>query len=247
MHRFFVAPEMIIKNRVIIKGSDVNHIRKVLRLSAGDKVTILDGIGGEYLVELIRVTKKEVIGDIVERGERGIEPLIRIVIGQGIPKGDKMDIIIRKGTELGVSLLVPMKTERVIVKIDSQQAPKKIERWQRIAREAARQSMRATIPEIPEEIVDIQRFCTLCNGCDLKLILWEEEKEMGLRDVLNRDSIPKDIAVIIGPEGGFSIEEIRIAKGFGFVPTGLGPNILRTETVALAILSIIQFKFGNLG
>ncbi len=238
---------MIIKNRAIIKGADVNHIRKVLRLSAGDKVTILDGTGSEYLVELIRVTKNEVIGDIIERDEKDIEPLIRIVIGQGIPKGDKMDLIIQKGTELGVSVLVPMKTERVIVKIDSQQGAKKIERWKRIAREAARQSMRTTIPEIPKEIIDLKRFCTLYHGCDLKFILWEEEKEKGLREVLNRDSIPRDIAVIIGPEGGLSIEEIRIAKDFGFIPTGLGSNILRTETVALTILSIIQFKFGNIG
>jgi 16S rRNA (uracil1498-N3)-methyltransferase len=201
------------------------------------------------MVELNRVTKNEVIGDIVKREKKDAETLIRIVIGQGIPKGNKMDMIIQKATELGVSVLVPIKTERMIVRIESQQGAKKIERWRRIAREAARQSVRRTIPEISEEIIDIQRFCTLYHRCNLKLILWEEEKEKGLREVLNRDSIsiPMDIAVIIGPEGGFSKEEIKIAKEFSFIPTGLGSNILSTETVALTILSIIQFRFGNIG
>ncbi len=246
MHRFFVNRESIITDHVKITGNDAEQIRKVLRIREGEEIAVLDGLGWEYKVKLTEIKKGHVTGEIIFKDFKSEDTKIKIVLGQGIPKGEKMDFIIQKATELGVNEIVPLKLERCIVKIPPLGGLEKIKRWQRIAKESSEQSLRRFIPSI-NTIYDLSQFCDKYNDTDLKIVLWEGEKINGLRKFLNEKGEVKSISVVVGPEGGLSSEEIEIANSYGFIPIGLGQRILRTETVALSVISILQFLYGDLG
>lgn len=252
--RFFISPDQVIVPHIIVSGEDVRHIAAVLRMKTGDELMLCDGMGTDYLVRISDLGKSEIKTEIVGRSKREIRyPLI--TLGQGLPKSDKMDWIVQKATELGVADIAPLITERTIVKIKDE--GKRAERWRKIAREAAMQSNRPDIPAIGR-IVSFKDFLRTPNtllsrealeitgaGSEpgtLSLFPWEEATAP-IKDVLHNSKDVKNIIVLIGPEGGFSAAEAEAAEGGGFRLVSLGPNILRTETAAIAALSMIGYEF----
>lgn len=239
--RFFITPDQVRDPSITVAGDDVRHIRTVLRKQAGDLLTLLDGQGREYTVRITAIEKEAIETEIVERRER--HPLLpSVILGQGLPKSDKMDFIVQKATELGVSAIVPLVTERTIVKVKDEE--KRVTRWQKIAREAAMQSNRPDIPKV-ETIHPFNEYIrSLAPGPRTLLIFpWEEGTEP-VKNVLRRHFDAQHIVVLIGPEGGFSQAEAEAAAEKGFHLVSLGPNILRTETAAVAALSMIGYEFS---
>ncbi len=238
--RFFISRDQITSDRAVVSGEDVRHIVTVLRMKTGDELLLCDGEGTEYLARISGVNKREVEAEVVSRSKHEAGSP-RITLGQGLPKSDKMDFIVQKATELGVSAVAPLATERTIVKIKDE--AKRTTRWQKIAREAAMQSGRADIPAIRP----IQSFRDFLITHDpgpltLSLLPWEEGTTP-IKDVLRASRDVKNVVVLIGPEGGFSQDEAALAQSKGFHLVSLGRNILRTETAALAVLSMIGYEY----
>ncbi|MHB8171742.1 MAG: 16S rRNA (uracil(1498)-N(3))-methyltransferase [Thermincolia bacterium] len=248
MHRFFINPTHICDKNVYITGEDVKHITKVLRLQAGDNITVSDGEGRDYLVELQELTSTEVTGTILEEGANTAEPPIDVTMVQGLPKGEKMEQIIQKCTELGVNRIIPVAMERSVVQLDAKKAGARRERWQRVAVEAAKQCQRGRIPYIDELCSWKDLWATIAQD-DLIIMPWEIEKNHGLQKALNgvKALEKRKIFIIIGPEGGISPGEAEDARGQGALAVSLGPRILRTETAGPAVLAIIMYQLGDLG
>lgn len=246
MAHFFVSPEQIQGRQVIITGPDVKHINRVLRLNVGDRITIADGSGKIYNAQIVKTGRNEV--NCLLSGESMLdpEPDLKVTLVQGIPKGDKMDGIIQKSVELGVARIIPLLSERVVVHLKKDKAFRRQERWQRISLEAAKQCRRAVVPVVGEPINFRGVFEQVQKGVPA-LMLWEEEKKLALKTVLKGLFSPKAIFVFIGPEGGFSLDEVKAARENGVVTVSLGPRVLRTETAGPACLSIILYEFGFLG
>ncbi|MDK2888002.1 MAG: rRNA (uracil1498-N3)-methyltransferase [Thermoanaerobacter sp.] len=242
---FFVSPEQITGRRVIITGSDVVHISRVLRLVPGDVITVMDGQGNGYRVRLTGSDRGVVEGEILEHFIPGGEAPLRVTLIQGLSKGDKMDIIIQKSTELGVSCIIPLACTRSVVRLTPDKARDRQRRWQRIALEAAKQSRRATVPRVAG-IMDLPEALNLIPPGALALMPWEEERERSLKAVL-RGRTCEEVFIFIGPEGGFAMEEVAMAREKGVYSVSLGPRILRTETAGLAALTMILYELGDLG
>lgn len=232
MHRFFVNKEQI----PVITGSDAHQIKDVLRMKTGDKIDLLDGTGAVYACRIKTIQKNKVDCEILEKRAPGEELPIKLALAQCLPKGKKMDLIIQKCTELGISRIIPTLSERSIAKAG------KPERWKKIAKEAAEQCGRTSIPEI-SPLTKFEDVLKLKTPCALALIPWELEKEITLKQML-KDRKSSDIFVLIGPEGGFSRKEIELAVDAGFTPVTLGKAILRTETAGMAILAAIRYELG---
>jgi 16S rRNA (uracil1498-N3)-methyltransferase len=239
MHRFYVPPNNINDKSVHLPAEHEKHIRDVLRLKPGDDILVFDGSGKEYQVKI--KTLYPVIGCRIMTSTVKVPHKIDICLIQGIAKGDKMDTIIQKGTEIGISRFIPCLTERTIVKLDKETSSKKRERWQKIARSAAEQSGALAVPEIGA----ISTFAEVIAGLDrtsLNLIPWEEEQGQRIKAVLENSPAGK-VNIFIGPEGGFSAEEIGLARRNNVLPVSLGPRILRTETAGLVAAAIIKYEF----
>ncbi len=238
--RFFISPEQVNDRCITISGEDVRHIATVLRMKTGDELLLCDGKGAEYRATIAHVNRSEIIADVKARAKRDVRsPLI--TLGQGLPKADKMDFIVQKATELGVANIVPIITERTIMKVRDEE--KRITRWQKIAREAAMQSNRPDIPKVGA-IVAYKDFLRTPHSAPRTLLLlpWEEGT-IPIKEILRSNPGVKAIVILIGPEGGFSPTEAAMAKETGFHLASLGPNILRTETAAVAALSMIAYEF----
>lgn len=246
MPRFFISPEQIKGGPVTITGPDVVHISRVLRLGAGDCLTVLDGLGKAYEAVIEKTGRDEVVCAIRKEIPAGDAPPVRVTLVQGIPKGDKMDLIVQKGTELGVSRVIPLLCERAVVKLEGDRSHKKRERWQRIALEAAKQCRRQDVPEVVEPVGWDQVLAGLPQEV-VALIPWEEENVESLKDILMGNTAKEEIYVFIGPEGGFTPGEVERARARGIRPVTLGPRILRTETAGLAVLTMILYQWGDLG
>jgi 16S rRNA (uracil1498-N3)-methyltransferase len=240
--RFFIASDQICGSRVIISGEDVRHIATVLRMRPGELITLCDGHGTEFTAAIVQVGRTEVTAEIMRQTTREVG-FPRVMLGQGLPKSDKMDFIVQKATELGVSTIVPLITERTIVKVKNEE--KRIARWQKICKEAAMQSNRVELPLVRQAATfeDFLRPLTADAG-SLLLLPWEEATEP-VKNILRSNTSAKEIVVLIGPEGGISSTEAASAQAKGFRPVSLGPNILRTETAALAVLSMILYEAGT--
>lgn len=249
-HRFFVPPPQIKNGKVCIRGTDVWHITKVLRLSQGQKVIVFDGTGREYLVALDRPKRQEVFGFVLEEWEQPTESPLKLSLIQAVPKSDKMDLIVQKSTEIGVNEIIPLNSARSIWGTKtkhSQQAKvhQRLERWSRIGIEAAKQSCRTSVPLI-RPVVSIEEFLSRSSEADLKLLLWEEEEQRTLKETLrNQSGDIQSVSVVIGPEGGFTQEESEQFQQHGYLPISLGKRILRTETAGLVVLGILQYEFGD--
>ncbi|MGI6686259.1 MAG: 16S rRNA (uracil(1498)-N(3))-methyltransferase [Bacillota bacterium] len=247
MNRFFVSPAQIENTLITITGSDVNHISRVLRLKPGDQMMVADGTGREYLVELISATPEKVETVIKESFPAGNEPPLDVYLLQGLPKGEKMELIIQKCTEIGIKKIIPVQMERTIIKLTPDKAEKRRERWQRISFEAAKQCQRSMVPEVLS-VCELPQAINQLPKDTLIIMPWEEEKGLGLKELLrNNGSLTGSVALIIGPEGGISPQEAAWAVEQGVKIVSLGPRILRTETAGLVTISIVLYELGDLG
>ena len=247
MSRFFVNSSNISGDSIIISGEDVNHIKRVLRLGIGDIITVTDGSGIDYRVEIAKLNESAIETRIIESVKNLTEPPVEIVLYQGLPKSDKMEYVIQKGVELGLRGIVPVITERTVVKLDSKKdEQKKCERWNRISMEAAKQSNRGIIPHV-ELPIDFKKAVIAAKDYDISLIPYEKEKSNGLKNIIFNKNFTKRISIFIGPEGGFTEKEVEMAVENGIHPVTLGPRILRTETAGIAVLSILMYELGDVG
>ncbi len=250
MSKFFVKDEQIENNIVKVEGTDVNHIKNVLRQKVGDEITICNSQKQKnYLCDIIKI-EREVIECRIVRELEDFKSNIKVTIMQGLPKSDKMDLVIQKSVELGVYDIIPVEMERCIVKLQEKDKKKKLERWQKIAEVAAKQCDRNFIP-IVKNIMTLKNICKILSEYDIVILAYEKEENTKLKEVLKKikekykDNEVK-IAVIIGPEGGLDSKEVQmIQESDNVVTVTLGKRILRTETVALNVLSIIMYELES--
>ena len=250
MRKFFVKSNQINDNYISIIDEDVNHIKNVLRLAIGEKIKICDKDNSKnYVSEIIEITNQEVKCAIVEEVEGEAEGNVELHIYQGLPKADKMELILQKGTELGVSKFIPVALKRCIVKLDGKDAVKKIERWQKITEVASKQSGRDIVPEVAN-IETINDICNKINDYDLVMLAYELEENNYIKtELLNIKNTKENykIAIVIGPEGGIDDKEAEKLREAGAKVVSLGKRILRTETVALQVSSIVMYELENGG
>lgn len=251
MHKFFTEPNNITETEGKILGDDVKHIYKVLRLDEGTEVVLNNCEGVEYLGEIKTITKSEVIVSIIKKLDINNESSVKVHLFQGLPKGQKMDLIVQKGTELGVVEFVPTITARVDVKLKGEF--KKLDRLNRIALEASKQSKRSIVPQV-KEVIDFAQAVRQLKEMDLVLIAYENAEDFGIKSLINlfknenRDlKNIRNVGVLIGPEGGFEEYEIDSLKEEGFYIVTLGNRILRTETAGFTVTALIQYELGDLG
>lgn len=246
MHKFFVSKENISGNTAVITGDDVKHIYKVLRLESGDQVNINNCEGKEYLGEIHSVDKREVRVNLIKELEMSNESPLKITLFQGLPKSSKMDLIAQKGTELGIAEITPIITERVIVKSEIGEFTK-TERWKRIALEACKQSKRSLIPEINTPI-DFEELLNRADEFDLIVVPYENEDGYGIKKLMQDIKSPvSNVAIVIGPEGGFEEREINALSDKGAKIVTLGSRILRTETAGFVCAALLQYELGDIG
>lgn len=245
MNRFFVDIDgREIGTDISITGGDVNHIRNVLRLKVGQEILVSDGRGRDYTCSISDIESDAVICRVEDINDNFAELPVKVTLFQGYPKSDKMDLIVQKMVELGVHRIVPVFTARTIVKLDAKKAAKKTERYQTIAESAAKQSGRGIVPEITEPVTFAQAV-ELARGLDRNIIPYEEaegiEKSRQIIEDITTSSSCRSLGIFIGPEGGFSREEVEQAVAAGADCITLGHRILRTETAGLAVMSVIMF------
>lgn len=246
MPKFFVNSNQIENEKVTITGKDVNHIKNVLRIKIGENFKVCNVESSEnYIVKIEEFLQNKIICRIIEKINFMVESNVKIHIYQGLPKFDKMELIIQKSVELGVSEITPVQMKRCVVKLDSKDKNKKIERWQKIAEVAAKQCGRDIIPKI-NNIKNVQEISSEFGQYNIVLLCYENEENLYLKHALKqiKNNLPElNIAVIIGPEGGLDTSEVEYMEKNGAKVISLGNRILRTETVALSILSIIMYEF----
>jgi len=240
--RIFVSFVNIKDNMATIEGSDMNYLKNVLRLKEGDEISVMDSKSKEYSAKLARIEGKKIIAELIAEKHPKSEPKMKVTIAQSVPKNPKMDLIVQKATELGALQIIPVKAERSIVKLTKEKGDGKVNRWQKIAKEAAEQSGRLIIPFV-QPIKEFKELLMLRNDFDQCIILWEMEKEKNIKKFLQENRQMKSLLVVIGPEGGFSHEEVELAKASGFITISIGNRIVRTETAAIAVLSMIEYEF----
>ena len=223
MQHFFVSPEQVKEEKIYVEGGDVNHMKNVLRMKTGEELTVNDGEGSQYLCAVEFYEADMAVLKILEKKQDESELASKIYLFQGLPKQDKMELIVQKSVELGAYQVIPVVTKRAVVKLDAKKAKKKVERWQQIAVSAAKQAGRGIIPEVGE-------VCTYAQA-----LKQAEELDVVL--------IPpgQSVGIFIGPEGGFEEEEVALAMKTGANPVTLGKRILRTETAGLTMLSVLMF------
>jgi 16S rRNA (uracil1498-N3)-methyltransferase len=244
MRRFAIAPDRIVDGRVTFDALESRHLTRALRLKPGDTVIANDGSGQDYTVRLDSVGARAT-GTVVGVAVRGVESPLAITLVQGVPKGDKMEAIVRAATELGVARVQPVVTARTVVRLGGGAAVARVERWQRVAREASKQCGRAVVPDIAPP-VPLLTSLEMAREDDLAVCLWEGPAPP-LAAVLDEVRRPRRAAVLVGPEGGFDAAEVEASRRAGWRVASLGPRVLRTETAGPAIITILQLRFGDLG
>ena len=241
MHRFFVEPSQIGEKEIVITGPDVNHIRNVLRMRAGEELLAADGQGSEYRCILRELQDSEIRAEICRKLSGSAELSSRITLFQGLPKSDKMDLILQKCVELGVFRIVPVTTKRTVVKLDAKKEESRRKRWTAVSESAAKQSGRGIIPEI-SGVQSFREAVEEAGELDVCLIPYEKAENMArTREILSGIPAGASIGVFIGPEGGFEEEEVREAMAAGARPITLGRRILRTETAGMAVLAMLGY------
>ena len=244
MYHFFVSEEQINGENAYIEGSDVNHIANVLRMKPGEELLISVKGDWDYLCKIVDIETDRVNLKVLESMEQRELP-VNITLLQGIPKSDKLEMIIQKAVELGVSEIIPVKTKRVVVKIDEKKVDTKVNRWNAIAESAAKQSKRSIVPKVYEPM-SIDNALEIVKDFGVKLIPYENADGIDkTRKILDGMDKTKDIVVFIGPEGGFEEAEVERIKNSGFEVITLGKRILRTETAGLALLSNIMIRLED--
>lgn len=245
MHRFFVDPDQLAGPTAHFEGEQARQMRRVLRLEPGDRVLALDGLGDQYEIVLAEVTNGRVSGVVVDKSVAKGEPAVRLTLFQSLLRREKFEWVLQKGTEVGVSTFVPVITRRSLVRDAEDVTPEKLGRWQRIIREAAEQSGRGLLPVLRPP-VSFREAMSKIAADSCALIAWEGATQPGLREALREKGATRDIALFIGPEGGYDPDEIDEAVAGGAAPVTLGRRILRTETAAVVGAALILHELGEL-
>lgn len=240
MHRFFIPLEVFETEQISFPAETAHQMARVLRLQAGEQVVVLDGSGREALVELTLVERESVEGRVCKRYKNQAEPLVTLRLFIGLTQREKFEWILQKGTEVGVTTFIPVITQRSLV----QTAGQKMDRWQRIVKEAAEQSGRGIVPKVLPA-VPFETAAGQAGQFDLSLAAWEQEKSLALTTALAGARAGGRLALLIGPEGGLSVEEIEMARACGWQPVSLGPRILRMETAAVVAAALIAAHFES--
>ena len=245
MARFFLAKEKIHGDRAFIDGQELVHLSRVLRLRPGDSVTMFDDSGWEHeaMIDSLSSTRGEL--KILRSRETQCESALQISLAVGLTKGEKIDFVVEKATELGVQRIVPFASNYTVPKLGAEKMIKRTERWQKIAMSAAKQCGRACVPEILP-LCDYFWLVSQPWPESLKLIFWERESDQSLHEVYERHREVKAVLVAVGPEGGFTVDEAEAARSRGFEPVQIGRRILRAETAAIAAVALVQFLWGDL-
>lgn len=248
MARIFIYKQLNVGDKITISGDDAHHIARVMRYKTKDILQISDGRSIESIVSIEKIDRKTpcVIGKVI-RQDKKTEILPKISLFQGIPKKDKMDFILQKATEIGVCKFVPIITERTVVELTEKKKSHRQKRWEKIILEASKQCMRMDIPQICD-IITFDKALEIIKDYNISFIPWEKEhKSLKMALMYHKNLQGSNIAVFIGPEGGFSQKEIKKAVEAEVVPVSLGPRILRTETAGLVACSLILYELGDLG
>ena len=242
MYQFFVEEGQICGDRIVITGEDVNHIKNVLRMKIGEEIAVSNGVDGrEYRCEVAQLLADEVVCKLRFIKENDVELPAQVYLFQGLPKADKMELIIQKAVELGVYSVIPVATRRSIVKLDDKKAAAKQNRWQGIAEAAAKQSKRKIIPKI-EKVMSFAEALEMAKELEVRLIPYELAEDMShTKEIIERIREGQKIAIFIGPEGGFDETEIALASEVGVEPITLGKRILRTETAGMTVLAWLMY------
>lgn len=241
MYHFFINQDQVEDDHIRIIGPDVNHIKNVLRMGAGEEVLISNGVDKDYLCEVTSVTSQEVTAKILTVEEGGRELPARITLFQGLPKGDKMELIIQKAVELGAYEIVPVETKRTVVKLDKKKEEAKLRRWNAVSESAAKQSKRLIVPEVTG-VKSLKEALVFSKEFDVTVIPFENAKGMErTREILSQVKPGMNVGIFIGPEGGFEDSEIVLSESFGAKTVTLGKRILRTETAGLSVLSVLSY------
>lgn len=241
VYKFFVDNGQIKDNEVKIINEDKKHIANVLRMNIKDNILISNKNTSEtFKCEICDINKEEITCQIIEKYKISTEPKVEVDLFQGLPKADKFEYIIQKSVELGVHKIIPVNMKYCICKIKDEE--KKNERWMKISEAAAKQSKREIIPQI-EKSISIEQMCGLIHNYDIVLVAYENEENITIKEMLNKNAKLKKIAIIIGPEGGINDKEIKMLKENGAKIVSLGKRILRTETAPIAVLSIIMYEY----
>jgi 16S rRNA (uracil1498-N3)-methyltransferase len=243
MYQFFIENEQVRGNQVIITGADVNHIGNVLRMKPGDEIRVSTGAGQSYFCRITEITPDEVTAGVERIDEQGTELPSRIYLFQGLPKNDKMELIVQKAVELGAYEIIPVTMKNCVVKLDAKKAESKTSRWQAIAQSAAKQSKRTRIPQVHTPVT-WKEAVAMAAELDLTLVPYENERGMEATRALIGGIAPgQSIGIMIGPEGGFAPEEIAcVDEQNNMHRISLGRRILRTETAGLATLSMLVYE-----
>lgn len=247
MARIYLPREAIRDGCVWLAGEALHHVRTVLRLREGDQLQVTDGAGAEYRVRLERGGREAMPAAVLERTEPDRESPLRTILAQAVPKGDRFSYVLQKAVELGVTEIIPIVSRRTVVTLPGGDENARFARWRRIIEAAVAQSGRTRLPVLhPPQAWNVLEAGEMPAEAELKILLWEGEPR-GLRDLLGTGSGLRSVLVAIGPEGGWSEIEVERARRAGFLTARVGPRILRTETVGLVALAILQHRYGDLG
>lgn len=239
MTRFYVPPDSIVKDIIHIRGREAHHAKDVMRLKVGDEIVVFDDTGYEYVSVIDRIDRGDIIAKIHNRVEKEIN-IFKLILAQALPKLNKMDLIVEKSTELGVERIIPVVTTRTVVQVDMAKTDSKIIRWNKLAVEASKQCGRTAVPKI-DEIKSFKDSLSYIKDYELAIIPCLQEGAEKMKDIL-KGKLAKSAILFIGPEGDFTEEEIKMATSMGARPVSLGREILRSETAAIAALSVLNYE-----
>ena len=239
--RIFTDSPLAVGSQCQLDDNAANHVGRVLRMQAGQALLLFNGDGHDYHATITEAGKKHVLVAVTEAAGNETESPLRVVLAQTLSKGDRMDYAVQKAVEMGVSEIVPLTTERCDVKLKGDREDKRLRHWQQVAISAAEQCGRARVPEI-QPVMTVQQWLEHAQACDLRLVLHHRTEQS-----LNTLEKPSSIALMIGPEGGLTAEEIALAESRGFLPVALGPRVLRTETAPVAAIALCQWLWGDIG
>ena len=230
----------------LVIREDAHHILHVLRKEIGDHLTVCDGCGQDYECEIVSASAEEISCRVLDQHISATEPEVQLTLFQGLPKAEKMEWLLQKGVEIGITDFVPVSTSRSVVKLDGKKAEGKLARWNKIAQAAAKQSGRGILPEV-KNVVSVEQAIKTFDAYDLILVLYEENRGCSLKEILkNQDSLPKRVALWIGPEGGFESFEVKLLTEAGAISAGLGPRILRTETAGIIAATVVLYEYDQM-
>lgn len=246
MYQFFVKPEQIVDKRIYIIGKDVNHIKNVLRMKVGEELAISNGVDGkEYRCAIKEFQEEQIELELLFIKEDAMELPCKVYLFQGLPKADKMELIIQKCVELGVTEVIPVATKRAVVKLDEKKKKQKVQRWQGISEAAAKQSKRGIIPQV-HEVLTFSQALEYARNMDVKMIPYELAEGMqATKELIAGIQEGQSVAVFIGPEGGFDETEVEAAREWGIAPVSLGRRILRTETAGMTVLAFMIYALES--